>query len=249
MTRVGWLADEAGYVGGAELTTAEFRAAAPEGVEIVDCPPGAVVKHLDAYVVQNCVLYTPKDLARTRGNLIKYWHDVGPHIQPGMRDWLDTHAQHICCSPVQAEYMGLDDAICIPPPVDLARFEQAAAEVNGSRSGAVSVGQWRNYGKAPHRAAQWAEDHGGIDFFGTGVFAPRDAKEVDYDDMPALLAQYETFVHLPIVIEPFGRLVAEAWAAGCEIVTNNLVGAKWWITEKPDALYTAGSDFWRTVLA
>jgi hypothetical protein len=32
--------------------------------------------------------------------------------------------------------------------------------------------------------------------------------------MPALLAQYETFVHLPIVIEPFGRLVAEAWAAG-----------------------------------
>jgi hypothetical protein len=28
MTRVGWLADEAGYIGGAELTTAEFRAAA-----------------------------------------------------------------------------------------------------------------------------------------------------------------------------------------------------------------------------
>src|SRR4051812_22837196 len=107
MTRVGWLADEAGYVGGAELTTAEFRAAAPEGVEIVDCPPGAVVKHLDAYVVQNCVLYTPADIARTRGNLVKYWHDVGPHLQPGMRDWLDTHAQHVCCSPVQAEYMGL----------------------------------------------------------------------------------------------------------------------------------------------
>jgi hypothetical protein len=58
MTRVGWLADEAGYIGGAELTTAEFRAAAPEGVEIVDCPPGAVVKGLRRYVIQNCVLYT-----------------------------------------------------------------------------------------------------------------------------------------------------------------------------------------------
>jgi hypothetical protein len=250
MTRVGWLADEAGYVGGAELTTAEFRAAAPEGVEIVDCPPGAVVKGCDRYVIQNCVLYTMSDLARLDGRpVFKYNHDVGPHIQPSVRECLERDAQHICCSPVQADYMGLDDAVLIPPPVDLARFEQAAAEVNGSRKGAVSVGQWRNYGKAPHRAAQWAETHGGIDFFGTGVFAPRGSKEVDYDDMPALLARYETFVHLPIVIEPFGRLVAEAWAAGCEVVTNNLVGAKWWITEKPDALYTAGEDFWRTVLA
>jgi hypothetical protein len=38
--------------------------------------------------------------------------------------------------------------------------------------------------------------------------------------MPALLAQYETFVFLPTVIEPFGRLVAEAWAAGCELVVE-----------------------------
>ena len=36
--RVGWIADDPGYVGGAELTQAEFRAAAPEGVEVVDCP-------------------------------------------------------------------------------------------------------------------------------------------------------------------------------------------------------------------
>jgi glycosyltransferase involved in cell wall biosynthesis len=66
--------------------------------------------------------------------------------------------------------------------------------------------------------------------------------------MPALLARYETFVHLPVVIEPFGRLIAEAWAAGCAVVTNNLVGAKWWITENPDGLYTAGEDFWKVVL-
>jgi hypothetical protein len=215
MTRVGWLADEAGYVGGAELTTQEFREAAPEGVEIVDCPPGAVVKRCDRYVIQNCVTYTLKDLDRTdyKPTTVKYWHDVGPHLQPGVREWLDAVTKQVCCSPVQAEYMGIDDATLIPPPVDLARFEQAAASMNGGRSGAVSVGQWRNYA------------------------------------MPALLAQYETFVHLPVVIEPFGRLVAEAWAAGCGIVTNNLVGAKWWITENPDALYTAGEDFWRTVLA
>jgi hypothetical protein len=250
MTRVGWLADEAGYIGGAELTTAEFRAAAPEGVEIVDCPPGAVVKGCDRYVIQNCVLYTMGDLARLDGKRVfKYNHDVGPHIQPSVRERLERDAHHICCSPVQAEYMGLDDATLIPPPVNLARFEQAAASMNGGRSGAVSVGQWRNYGKAPHRAAEWGAEHGGVDFFGAGVFAPQGSREIAYDAMPALLARYETFVHLPIVIEPFGRLVAEAWAAGCGIVTNNLVGAKWWITENPDGLYTAGEDFWRTVLA
>jgi hypothetical protein len=250
MTRVGWLADEAGYVGGAELTTAEHRAAVPAGVEIIDCPPGAVVKRLDAYVIENCVLYTTSDLERTAGSPVtKYWHDVGPHIQPSVRECLERDAHHICCSPVQAEYMGLDDATLIPPPVNLARFEQAAANMNGGRSGAVSVGQWRNYGKAPHRAAEWGAQHGGVDFFGAGVFAPQGSREVAYDDMPGLLAQYRTFVHLPIVIEPFGRLVAEAWAAGCECVVNNLVGAKYWITENPDGLYTAGDDFWKVVLA
>jgi hypothetical protein len=250
MTRVGWLADEAGYIGGAELTTAEFRAAAPEGVEIVDCPPGAVVKRCDRYVIQNCVLYTTSDLERTAGSPVtKYWHDVGPHLHPGgVRGWLYENARHICSSPVHAHYIRIDDPICIPPPVDLARFEEAAAGVNGGRAGAVSVGQWRNYGKAPHRAAEWGAQHGGVDFFGTGVFAPRGSKEVDYGDMPALLARYETFVHLPVVIEPFGRLIAEAWASGCTIVTNNLVGAKYWITENPDGLYSAGSDFWRVVL-
>jgi hypothetical protein len=248
MTRVGWLADEAGYTGGAELTTAEFRDAAPEGVEIVDCPPGEIVGGLGHYVIQNCVLYTAEELAQIKAPATKYNHDVGPHVQPGVRDWLNANAHHICCSPVQAEYMGLDDAVCIPPPVDLARFEEAAANVNGDRSGAVSVGQWRNYGKAPHRAAEWGREHGGIDFFGAGVFAPQGSREVAYDAMPALLAQYETFVFLPTVIEPFGRLVAEAWAAGCTVVTNNLVGARWWIEENPDALETAAEDFWKAVL-
>jgi glycosyltransferase involved in cell wall biosynthesis len=67
--------------------------------------------------------------------------------------------------------------------------------------------------------------------------------------MPALLAQYKTMVFLPVVLEPFGRVVAEAWAAGCEIVTNGLVGARYWIEEDPKAIETAGEDFWRVVLS
>jgi hypothetical protein len=58
MTRVGWLADAATIKGGAELTQEEFRRAAPEGVEIVDCPPGGVVPGLDVYAIHNCITYS-----------------------------------------------------------------------------------------------------------------------------------------------------------------------------------------------
>jgi len=249
MTRVGWLADDTDMPGGAEYTEAEFRAAAPDDVEIVLCFAGEVDYTCEKFVVQNCVKYTADEIARvTTKPTVKYWNDVGRHLQPGVMGALHG-VTHVCCSPIQSEYMGID-AACIPPPVDLARFELAAAEVNGNRAGIVSVGSWRNYGKAPHKAAEWAaRDGSSIDFVGGGPFAPRGSQQVDYDGMPALLARYERFVFLPMVIEPFGRVVAEAWAAGCEVITNQLVGAKYWIEENPDAIDTAAEDFWKLVLA
>jgi hypothetical protein len=246
MTRVGWLLDEANYIGSAELTMAEFAAASPEGVELIACPPGGVEPGLDRYVIGNCVLYTLEDLKPIETvPTVKYWHDVGPYIQPEVKEWLSRHTVQVCCSPVQADYMGIA-AKCIPPPINLDRFRVAAANMNGGRRGAVSIGSWRNYGKAAHRAHEYDAS---VDFFGSGPFAPAGSREVAYDAMPILLASYETFVYLPIVIEPFGRLVAEAYAAGCKIVTNNLVGAKWWIENDPDALDTAGEAFWKLALA
>lgn len=260
MTRVGWLVDVGATVGGAELTQAEFRAAAPDGVEIIDCygdvevpgarmPDGNSWPDCDRYVIHNCVTYSAEAL-QVIGDTpaVKYWHDVGPHLQPGVRDLLDSNARPICCSPVQAEYMGLNGAECIPPPVDLKRFEEAAASVNGNRAGQVSIGSWRNYGKAAHKVAEWAQKNGAVDFYGDGPFAPTGSRPVPYDEMPGLLARYDRFVFLPMVLEPFGRLVAEAWAAGCEIVTNGLVGATYWITERPEAIETAAEDFWKAVL-
>jgi hypothetical protein len=245
--RVGWLSDESDALGGAELTQAEFRAAAPDDVEVVDCLPGAVVEDCDRYVIQNCVTYTLEDLEATNGHpVVKYHHDVGPHIQPSVKEWISRHAVQVCCSPVQADYMGIA-AQLIPPPVDLGRFEAAAVSANG-RKGAVCIGSWRNYGKAPHRAAEWAAGNGGIDFYGGGPFAPAGSVEVSYEEMPELLARYRTFVFLPTVIEPFGRTVAEAWAAGCEVVTNRLVGAQYWLEDdRATGIETAAADFWALV--
>lgn len=250
---VGWLYDDTSHVGGAELTQREFRVAAPAGVEVIDCPPGRVTSGLDRYVIHNCVLYPVRDLERIgTAPTTKYWHDVGPHLRPEVLEWLEENATPLCCSPVQAIHMQLDDVDCVPPPVNLARFRAAArARVhgNGERHGAVSVAAWRNFGKAAHRAAEWAQQREQtLDFYGPGTFAPNGSTEVTYDAMPDLLARYQTFVFLPTVLEPFGRLVAEAWAAGCQVITNNLVGAKWWITQDPTALETAAADFWRLVL-
>ena len=66
-------------------------------------------------------------------------------------------------------------------------------------------------------------------------------------DVPATLAQYETFVFLPTALEPFGRAVVEAWAAGLELVVNRNVGAIYWIENDPGALDSAAADFWTLV--
>jgi glycosyltransferase involved in cell wall biosynthesis len=247
--RVGWLADhQADVVGGAELTQLEFRRAVPDGVEVVDCPPGAVESGLDAYVIHNCIDYAAEDLrAIARRPAFKYWHDVGPWLKDDVRVML-RHVRAIYCSPLQAFYMGDADGDCIPPPVDLDRFE-AAALTNGNRVGSVCVASWRNLGKGALLAAEWGVEHGGVEFYGTGPLAPEGALPVAYEAMPKLLAHYQTFVFLPTVLEPFGRLVAEAWAAGCEVVTNDLVGAKWWIENNPGAMTFAGRDFWELVTA
>ena len=244
--RVGWLRDEPDAIGGAELTQQEFRAAAPQNVEIVDCPPGDVTAGLDRYVIHNCMQYTLTDLERIDGLAVKYHHDVGPWLHPEVREWLDKNAVSVCCSPIQAEFMGIP-AVLIPPPVDLARFEKAAENVNGSRTGAVCVASWRNTGKGQRKAMEWAQANGGLDFVGGGHLAPPGSQEVGYEQMPDLLAHYQTFVFLPTVIEPFGRTVVEAWAAGCEVVTNWLVGARYWIEENPDGIETAAGDFWELV--
>lgn len=252
MTLVGWLADEGnadGTKGGAELTQAEFRAAAPDHVEVIDCPPGGVVKDVDVAVIHNCVSYEPLDLYFDVPTF-KYWHDTGPHLSDKQWSALgEDECRAICVSPLQRRKMGLKEkyADLIPPPIPLERFREASKNA-GERKGAVALGPWMNWDKTPHAAAEWAKGNGGIDFYGSGPYAPQGSAQVDYEDLPEILARYKTFVHLPREIEPFGRSVVEAWAAGCEVVVNRLVGSRHWIAHEPEKLESAASDFWRLVL-
>jgi glycosyltransferase involved in cell wall biosynthesis len=240
--RVGWLADDPGYVGGAERTQAEFRSAAPKSVEVVSCPAGHVVPDLDRYVVNNCMSYDDSDLVAATPN-IRYHHDV----QGGADGW----DRNIYCSPIQRERFwdrgATDDDPLIPPALDLERLRQIGQGqklMGEERKGAVWLGMHPSHpGKGVDLAMDWARGNGGLDIYGNN--GPLGT--VRYEDVPSLLAGYKTFVHLPRALEPFGRSVVEAWACGCELVINKLVGARYWIEENPRGLQTASKDFWRVV--
>jgi glycosyltransferase involved in cell wall biosynthesis len=234
--KIGWLADDPGYIGGAERTQAEFRLAAPKGVGVVSCPAGHVVENLDRYVIHNHRSY--HDLPE--GPRFFYHHDTRP---------LTGDGTHIFCSPLLREKLDPYDntSPCIPPALDLEVFRQvgqAHSLMQEERKGAVWVGMHPNHpGKGLDFAIEWARGNGGLDIYGNG--APNGL--VKQEDIPRLLARYRTFVHLPRALEPFGRSVVEAWAAGCELVINRKVGARYWIEEKPKALQTAAKDFWAVV--
>lgn len=250
--RVGWLTDPVGYLGGAELTQAEFRAAAPDGVEIIDCPPDDITAGLDVYVVNNVVHYRAEPLAPIARPIVWYHHDLSPWIRPDLRELLDRTATHVYCSPAQRDRYGISGP-CIPPALDLERY-RPTRQNRRHRAGAVSIAQWRNPGKGAQQLVEWARANGPVDVYGPGEFAPA-GNGVNYqgelaaDGVASVLRAYKTFVFLPTELEPFCRTVAEAWASGCDLVVNRLIGACWWISEAPEKLATAAEDFWGAVEA
>jgi glycosyltransferase involved in cell wall biosynthesis len=251
--KVGWLCDDPGYIGGAELTQAEFRAAAPGHVEIVDCPPGEVVAGLERYVVHNCVHYSPADIAATRGGkVVRYIHDVWPHGDPEVRSHILNTATLIFCSPLHRDrfpHKFNPHALTIPPALDLPSFKPSR-QTKRHREGNCSIAQWRASSKGAHLLAEWAKANGEVDVYGPGIKAVGNLHPQGPVD-PSLIAQtlwrYHRFVFLPSGLEPFCRTVAEAWAAGCEVVTNRLVGALHWIENEPEKLESAAADFWEVV--
>ena len=107
-------------------------------------------------------------------------------------------------------------------------------------------------GKGLVQAIEWAEEHEPVDFWGP---LPADLPAsphvqvkgpVPPEHVPSILGRYRRFLFLPTVVEPFGRAVVEAWAAGCELIVNRNVGALHWL-EQPRGLETAAGDFWRLV--
>ncbi len=73
-----------------------------------------------------------------------------------------------------------------------------------------------------------------------------DYLSVPYNKMPDLLNQYQAIVVAPVMLHAFGRLVVEAMACGCHVITNNRVGAMSY--SDPVAVCQKSNDaFWSIV--
>lgn len=244
--RVGWLQDEPQRLGGAELTASELRAVAPDGVKIIDCPPGEVAAGLDVYVVQNCMLYRPAEQPLD-APVVRFVHD---HRGAGPIDANDA-SRRIFYSPLQRDRVGLD-GIVLPAPIDVERF-RPTRQIRRHREGAVTIGTFGHMGKGQQLLCEWAAQHGPLVVYGNGPLIPG-GPGIDYrgpltpEQVPQTLWNFATFVHLPTEVEAFGRGVAEAWAAEMELVVNRNVGCLWWLQNEPDAMASAAQRFWDVVL-
>ena len=258
--KVGWLADPGNTdgtgIGGAELTALEFRRRPPTASRSARSAPTRSTRSATATSSPSSTAPTtrPKPSHALKGKrVVRYWSDIAPFGDPDLTRWLVANAANVFCSPLHHERFPWRNGSraeyhLIPPPVALDRFRDAAQRSQG-RAGACSISAWRGWGKIPHLSARWGENNGvELDFYGGGPCAPEGSQQILYADMPDLLARYETFVYLPAQLEPFCRMVAEADAAGCQVVTNRLVGALYWLENDRGALETATQDFWKLVV-
>lgn len=70
-----------------------------------------------------------------------------------------------------------------------------------------------------------------------------------YTEVAILMNRAQHFVFLPRWPEPFGRVVAEAALCGCELITNDNVGALSFGLDlsQPEVFQDAGTAFWETI--
>ena len=259
--RIGWLQSKIGIKGGAELSCDTLVQGAPEWAEVVYCPPDKrPPQNIDVFVIQNSTTYQEQWIEELcRRPVVRHVRDPWYAGSAMLRRWiLDNAALLILSSPVQVEAFGYEShcsTALIPPPVDLEPFGVAALP-QAERKGSVFVGRVDVYKGAP-AAVDWALRTGeplaliGTPMMGFGSLPPfiTMAGRVPYEAMPGILGQAKRLVFFPEWPEAFGRVVVEAWAAGCELLLRGRIGAQWWIENEPERLGLEGpvSEFWDAV--
>lgn len=258
---IGWLSDgDQGFAGGAERSSEGLIVAAPAWAEIVKCPASKRPPDVDAFIVQNSYGYDRRWIEELELKpVIKGVRDWWREGDPVLRRWLlDNSKLLVFGSQMHLErfefpiFSGVS-CIAVPPPIDLERFRRAA-ERSKRRSGNIWIGRLGEV-KGLGLAMDWAIREGktlavhqnneqrgqvapGVVFHGP----------LAYEDIPDRLAQFEQLVYFPSVPEPFCRVVAEAWGAGCKLFLDNQeVGALEWITRHPDLVGEGVRLFWEKV--
>ena len=269
--RIGWLQQNINnVVGGAEMSTNALMAEKPDWAEIIYCPPNERpnTDELDCFVIQNSTVYRSnwiEELAMKP--VIRHVRDPWYAGSAILRRWLLENADClIFSSPIQLENMGYEipedrRVEIIPVPVMLAPFREKALPL-GERAGAVFVGRTDIFKGMP-AVIDWAirENEqlliiGDRSYIDGGLMYLNELPEniqivgkVANNMLPDILGKAEKYVAMPEWPEAFGRSVAEAWAAGCELILKGRVGAQYWIENEPERLGYLGpiTEFWNIV--
>jgi glycosyltransferase involved in cell wall biosynthesis len=250
-------------MGGAELTQKGFRQCAPPHIQILSSHPEEIPTDVDGYVVHNCTEYSASLIPLLSSKpVIKYHHDLWPHGDHALRAFICDYALQIYTSEPHYNWFrkcwtGRSDYHLVPPYINYSIWRQAKTEEADSPPLGDACWFGRFFPeKGIKQVEEWAEENEKVvAFYGSGPSKPRPSEfvrlagSIAYGDLPPIIAQYATMIHLPLEREPFGRSVAEAHAAGLEIVTNGRVGARWWIENQPHQLdeENTGRAFWHLV--
>jgi len=254
--KIGWIQDNSAYEGGAEMAASMIRRSAPDNVVIIDIDSDPYAD-VDMYLVHNCALYDTSLIPiLSKKPVVKICYDVWLEGDPMVRKWVfDYAAKIITVSPTMKNWMPSIRApiVSIPCPIDLAPFEAVSNSEN--RSGVCWIGRLHP-GKGVKEALEWSKSTGIlVDFYGYGgekerveASACRYCGSLQYSDIPKTLAKYNSFLFLPTLPDACTRTVMEAWAAGCELIVNDMTGALWWIDNAPERLFNISDQYWAEIL-
>lgn len=238
-----WLQGE--YRGGAEMSDAEYFAAAPDWVDVWRVHPdqlvGVDVREFDRVLITGTDCLT--ELQMQYLALFKPMVFVH-HAQTrtaGRMVLLQQAAPFVCHTPahlaVEREWCDLSDA----------RFVLSALNPDEcwiEQKERFALWAARNHPlKGRNQAALWATQNG-LPFL--------HVSDVPRDEVLALMAAAEWFVHLPLAFESECRSVMEAVLSGCKVHANDLVGItsfdQWqdagWLS---DQIGSAPDLFWEAV--
>lgn len=252
MVKIGWLADQVGIVGGAELSGSELINSKPDWAEIHFCPVNRrPPDDISLFIIQNSVTYGRRWIDVLDGKqLIKHFRDPWHPGDVVFRHWVMDHIDmaifnsHLAIKSTPWRIRrGTKVGVC-PPPVDLDAFRRSALPED-KREGNIFVGRV-DLTKGAHLAIHWALDYERpLDLFGSINYNFGELPEYirfhgpqPYTVMPRIFGKAKRFVFLPVGEESYSRTTVEAWAAQVpELVLNRgKIGALEWIEQQPDAL-------------
>lgn len=229
--------------GGAQRFADRMMSAVPSEVDIVPCPPGAVDRDCDAYMLYLTKRYAAEEYEHVLSRPFvrfeqDYWRDF--EGASAYRDRLNDRARLVAfCSPLHREvYQVYHQAltcptVCIPCPLDPSDLAATRERWDArGRNGAIWFGEWQWF-KAPDIAQRWAlEAEVQTDFFSPNMpanLAPSNpyvhlqgfAPDEQWWDV---VASHQTFVHFPRQPECWPWSVHEAYLLGVDIVIAGRFG-------------------------